>query len=390
MKKHLTGLLSAALLLTACSDNGKGRLTVSIDNLPQDSLICSWFTPATIRERGDMTTFLVGGTRSGDKVEFSIDIPDDGHLYKVFLAPQNFRGDGPRQNIELFLLPGGKTHVEASYEPKSKAIDYTLEGSDDQQRWIEHSRAIEPVKLRLDMLSATAMMISPDRRNPDDTVYKQIRSLADSIRRFKAAYIGTHPADQISGYYMTTIDNGPVADSLYRLLDPSVKEGPLKEWLDLQNEMTGKMLAAEKARATVVAGTSSPDFTLPDTDGKDFTLSSLYGRGKYTVLDFWGAWCTWCMKGMPAMKEAYGKYKTAVEFVGIDCGDKEEVWKQTVASQQLPWINVRSEGDDVSVRFGVEAFPTKMILDPRGVVVARYTGEDPAFYTTLDSLVNKR
>lgn len=390
MKNHLTGLLSAALLLTACSDSGKGRLTVSIANLPQDSLICSWFTPATIRERGNMTTFLVGGTRSGDDVDFSIDVPDDGHLYKVFLVPQDFRGDGPRQNIELFLLPGGKTHVEAAYEPKGKAIDYTLEGSDDQQRWMEHSRAIESWELRRDMLSATVMMISPERRHPDDSVYMLIGQLTDSILRFKAAYIGAHPADPVSGYYMTTIDNGPAADSLYRLLDPGVKEGPLKEWLDLQNEMTGKMLAAEKARTTVAAGATVPDFTLSSIDGKDFTLSSLYGRGKYTVIDFWGAWCGWCMKGMPAMKEAYGKYKTAVEFVGIDCGDKEEVWKRTVASQGLPWINVRAEGDDIPVRFGVEAYPTKIVIDPQGVIVARYTGEDPAFYTTLDSLVNKR
>lgn len=390
MKKHLTGLLFAALLMTACSDSGKGRLTVSIENLPQDSMICSWFTPATIRERGDMTTVLVGGTRSGDNVDFSIDLPDDGHLYKVFLAPQSFRGDGPRQNIELFLLPGAKAHVDATYQPKSKVIDYTIEGSDDQQRWMEHEKAIEPLKLRLDMLSATAMMISPDRRSPNDSIDRIIRNLADSVQQFKVAYIGANPADQVSGYYMTTIGNGRVADSLYRLLDPSVKEGPLKEWLDLQNEMTGNMLAAEKARETVVAGAPAPDFTLPGIDGKEFTLSSLYGKGKYTVLDFWGAWCTWCMKGMPAMKEAYDKHKDAVEIVGIDCGDKEEVWKQTVATQQLGWTNVRASGDEIPVRFGIEAYPTKMILDPQGVVVARYTGEDPAFYTTLDSLVNKR
>ena len=390
MKKHLTGLLFAALLMTACSDSGKGRLTVSIENLPQDSMICSWFTPVTIRERGDMTTVLVGGTRSGDNVDFSIDLPDDGHLYKVFLAPQSFRGDGPRQNIELFLLPGAKAHVDATYQPKSKVIDYTIKGSDDQQRWMEHEKAIEPLKLRLDMLSATAMMISPDRRSPNDSIDKIIRNLADSVQQFKVAYIGANPADQVSGYYMTTIGNGRVADSLYRLLDPSVKEGPLKEWLDLQNEMTGNMLAAEKARATVVAGATAPDFTLPGIDGKEFTLSSLYGKGKYIVLDFWGSWCTWCMKGMPAMKEAYDKHKDAVEIVGIDCGDKEEVWKQTVAAQQLGWTNVRSAGDEIPVRFGIEAYPTKMILDPQGVVVARYTGEDPAFHTTLDSLVNKR
>lgn len=390
MKKLLTALLFSALLLTACTDSGKGRLTVSIQGMPDDSLICSWFTPATVRERGDMTTFLVGGTRNGDRTDFTVDLPDGGHLYKVFLAPQSFRGDGPRQNIELFLLPGEKTHVRATYEPEHKTIDYTLDGSPDQQRWLDQEKTVEPLQLRLDMLRMATLVISPERRGENDTLNRQIQLLADSIQNLKVAYIGAHPADPVSGFMLSTLDNGRTVDSLYGLLDESVTQGPLREWLDLQKEMTANMLAAEQARGTVVAGAAAPDFTLPDTGGKDFTLSSLYGQGKYTVLDFWGTWCVWCMKGMPAMKEAYAAHKAAVEFVGIDCGDKEDVWKQTVREQGLDWINVRADGDDIPVRFGIEGFPTKVILDPQGTIVARFTGEDPAFYTALDSLVNKR
>ena len=35
----------------------------------------------------------------------------------------------------------------------------------------------------------------------------------------------------------------------------------------------------------------APDFELPDLQGNPLKLSSL--RGKYVVLDFWGAWCVW-------------------------------------------------------------------------------------------------
>ena len=41
----------------------------------------------------------------------------------------------------------------------------------------------------------------------------------------------------------------------------------------------------------------APDFTLNDLSGKPLTLSSL--RGKYVILDFWGSWCVWCIKGFP-------------------------------------------------------------------------------------------
>lgn len=66
----------------------------------------------------------------------------------------------------------------------------------------------------------------------------------------------------------------------------------------------------------------APDFTLKDIQGNDFSLSS--AKGKYVILDFWGSWCGWCIKGLPDMKKAYRKYKHKVVFVGIDCNDTEE------------------------------------------------------------------
>lgn len=388
MKKLLLGSLFIVLLLSACH-SGNGRLTVSIEGLPDDSLICSYFNTNTVRQRGDVTTFIVGGEREGSRVDFTIDMPDKDKLYKVFLAPQSFSADGPRQSIELFLLPGRKTHVDATYQAKQKTLDYTLDDA-DQQRWLEAYKQIEPLQLRLDLLQMTAMMIAPERRSPEDTILVQIRFLADTIQRMKADYIGTHPDDLVSAFYMTTINDGYAFDSLYNLLGDQAKNGPLREWLDLQKESVDNILAADKARGTVQAGGTAPDFTLPDLEGNAFTLSSLYGKGKLTVIDFWGTWCSWCMKGMPSMKEAYAKHKTKVEFVGIDCGDKQEVWKQGVASLQLEWINVWTENDDVSVSYGIEGYPTKLILDPQGKILARFNGEDPSFYATLDSLVNKQ
>ncbi len=388
MKKIWVGLMFAGLFFTACS-GGRGRVTVSIEGLADDSLICSYFTPATIREREEVTTLFVGGEKHGEKTEFSIDLPEDGHLYRIFLAPQSFRGDGPKQGMELYLGPGERIAVRATYDPKSRVIEYTLAGSEAQQRWRDDEQKLEPLRLQLEMLGRTARMISPYRRNDSDTVMREMQRLSDSIQRHKEAYIAAHPADPASAYHLISLPNAERFDSLYRTLDPAVQQGVLREWMDLQLEFLAKQSATEQAREAVVEGGSAPDFTLPNRTGGDFTLSSLYGTGKYIVLDFWGTWCGWCMKGMPAMKQAYEKHRGAVEFVGIDCGDKEEVWRATVEKQQLPWINVRAADDEILVRFGIEGFPTKMILDPSGKIVARYTGEDPAFYTTLDSLVGR-
>ena len=134
----------------------------------------------------------------------------------------------------------------------------------------------------------------------------------------------------------------------------------------------------------------APDFELPDLQGNPLKLSSL--RGKYVVLDFWGSWCIWCIRGIPNMKEAYAKYKDKMEILGVDCRDAEPKWKAAVNEYQLPWLQVRCPDDKLQTlasQYNIEGFPTKVIIDPEGKIVKVIVGEDPAFYTFLDKLFAK-
>ena len=109
-----------------------------------------------------------------------------------------------------------------------------------------------------------------------------------------------------------------------------------------------KIKARKEAEAKIKEGLPAPDFTLNDLNGQPLALSSL--RGKYVVLDFWGSWCGWCIKGIPDMKKYYEKYKGKLEILGIDCRDTEEKWKAAVEKHELPWLHVRNAGDpDVSI-----------------------------------------
>ena len=152
---------------------------------------------------------------------------------------------------------------------------------------------------------------------------------------------------------------------------------------------TAETPAAETEQMeTAVADTDlAPDFELPDLQGNPLKLSSL--RGKYVVLDFWGSWCVWCIRGIPKMKETYVKHKDKMEILGVDCRDTEAKWKAAVAEHQLPWLQVRCPDEQLrtlGVQYNIEGFPTKVVIDPAGKVVKVVVGEDPAFYTFLDEL----
>ena len=105
------------------------------------------------------------------------------------------------------------------------------------------------------------------------------------------------------------------------------------------------------------------------------------------VLDFWGSWCVWCVRGVPKMKEYYEKYKDKMEILGMDCGDSEDDWKTAVKELGMPWQHVYvPEGSDLMKKFQIQGFPTKIILDQKGNIMQTVVGETPEFYEALDKL----
>lgn len=150
---------------------------------------------------------------------------------------------------------------------------------------------------------------------------------------------------------------------------------------------SGTAAAQENADTTAVGKKMAPDFTLTDIDGKAFTLSSL--RGKIVVIDFWGSWCGWCVKGMPEMKNYYNKYKGKLEIVGVDCEDTDAQWKHAVKQLGLPWIHVYNPKGigDITRKYAVQGYPTKCIVGKDGELLKVVIGEDPAFYTALDEIM---
>lgn len=153
---------------------------------------------------------------------------------------------------------------------------------------------------------------------------------------------------------------------------------------------TNEAVAVETQQVEAADTEMAPDFELPDLQGNPLKLSSL--RGKYVVLDFWGSWCVWCIRGIPKMKEAYSKHKEKMEILGVDCRDSEEKWKAAVEEHQLPWLQVRCPDESLQAlasKYQIEGFPTKAIIDPDGKLVKVVVGEDPTFYTFLDELFAK-
>ena len=204
------------------------------------------------------------------------------------------------------------------------------------------------------------------------------------------SFIKQHPDNEACAYLVPQFGSLDKMKEAAALLSPAVRDGRMKSYY--QRTIDGlelRMKAEEEAAKKQAAGVQAPAFTLNDINGKPLSLASL--KGKYVVLDFWGSWCIWCIKGFPEMKEYYNKYKGKFQILGIDCNDTPEKWKEAVKKHELPWLHVYCPRDNRKLMedYGIQGFPTKILIDPQGKIVKSVVGEDPAFYTLLDQTFGK-
>ena len=359
MKKNVFTLLAGAALLCACqATDNKGRIDLELAEMKSDTL---WVGSYVIQNRENLKidTILPGQTT------YTFVAETDSNVYKIFIAPT----DGTNKAIVLALLPGEHIKVTGSME------DWQVAGSELNATYAPIQQACYPYVEKMDSLAK--IMTEEIYRNEYLPTWRQKDSL-------QADYVRQHPDDDLSLFILENI-RGRSIDELYPTLTERVKNGPLASIAQIFEEDIRQRKLFEENKKKIVEGIEAPDFTLNDLNGQPLSLSSL--RGKYVVLDFWGSWCGWCIKGIPDMKKYYEKYKGKLEILGIDCRDTEEKWKAAVEKHELPWLHVRNAGDpDVSVLYAIQGYPTKIVVDPEGKIAKIVVGEDPAFYQYLDEL----
>lgn len=286
--------------------------------------------------------------------------------------------------IKLVMKPGTKVTVSGVLD--KTILTYAVKGDVFNETFA--SRRTNSLKVKADLVRKELQIDSMAYSGVDEKIVDKLDAELQ-IERIKSQltdleYIKANPSQDLSAYYLNAM---PMDTFLIyvKTLDPSVRTGILAKGLDMQEEQLKKFKAVEEAQKRVSVGSIAPDFELKSINGNRMKLSDL--KGKFVVIDFWGAWCFWCMKGVPQMKDAYAKYKDKVEFIGVDVRDKEDVWKSTVAKNEMNWVHVMNlTTADVPVLYGVSGYPTKFILDPELRIVARIIGESPEFYKKLDEL----
>lgn len=103
-------------------------------------------------------------------------------------------------------------------------------------------------------------------------------------------------------------------------------------------------------------------------DGSKVDLASL--RGKVVLVDFWATWCAPCVEEVPAVVEAYGKFKDkGFEIVGISLDSDKAALEEFTTKNKMTWpqyFDGKGWENEMAKRFGIQSVPTMWLLDREG------------------------
>lgn len=381
MKKVLYSCLTAAMLLVSTTAQAAGEELRVKGNLKNfgDTILVYVSAPGSRDTRPD--TFFV---KKG-KFDFNVKVK---RVSNIILTVPNAKPQQDNKTIGLMAVPGEtlelKGDVEGSYE---------VGGSEFYKQFNAVAKATDQAGKDIEVFTndlRNRLKAGGDRAQLEKEYAEKAPILAQKMERDLMNFIKQNPTNEAGVIIIKKFESLEQMEEALGYLAPAVKEGRMKPYYSYYVDvLKAKKEESERNAKKQAAGTIAPDFTLNDINGQPLALSSL--KGKYVVLDFWGTWCGWCIKGFPEMKKYYEKYKGKLEILGVDCGDTEAKWKASVKELQLPWLHVYNpRNSSVLADYGVKGFPTKIIIGPDGKIVKTVVGENPSFYTFLDELFGNK
>jgi len=363
--------LALSVLVAVMTANvANADITVNFRQVPEDGKVVAvhLLLSDMQKSRAERRAATVVDTLSVENGKLVMPLADGATQYSLTV--------GDKQNqIRFFAAPGENIVIDVN---SLSPFSYSMKGSE----------LVEGIQTMDDKIAPIMEQVKKVR-SQENADNKALEALSESYVKIFKDFIAANPNSTATPYAAMNLHSEDFINAFDNLSD-AAKTSIVMPLVTAQYESVKKRQEQNKKQQALQSGdVDAPGFTLKNPEGKDVSLADF--RGKWVILDFWGTWCPWCIKGFPALKEAYKKYEGKLEIIGIDCGDKQEQWKNGLTKYELPWVQVYKPETETKVLedYYVQGFPTKVIVSPEGKIMNITVGENPDFFNTLAKLIGE-
>lgn len=373
-----------SILATAPFGRLSAQITATIKGLGNDTVYVWRYPLANIED-------MHKDTLTANNDVFVYPVPTEPTAYAIIPQKAVYtRSDGSfyvaqTKLIELFSFPDEQITIKGELE--EYYINYETSGNDVTRtlalfRISYKTPAIEAVKTEL------KMDVMRKNGGTDDQINELFRTRSqyfDEVARAKTEYVNKNVDQDFSAYLISRFPLEKFA-TYYPRLTEDVRSGMFRNVLENSYKNFKTFNATKIAEEALTATNDAPHFELRDVDDKIVSLSDF--KGKLIVLDFWGTWCPPCVKEIPKLKSFYEKNKEDIVLIGIACNEKREEWNSAIRNYNLEWPQlINADTDDVAVKYGISAYPTKIVIDKNQKIVKRFIGATEAFFEEVQGLM---
>ncbi len=294
---------------------------------------------------------------------------------QLYITPGNMQLTVPYNNFtDGIVLKGSPVQAEADALKKSKApIMKQLKPYSDAYNKANNAY-IEARREKKDEATLERLKeVTTVAKDAMDPYYAELRKKDEE-------FMNKYPASFVTASLLRfSVTRMPLeeGEGRYSKLTDEVKNSDIGK--AIKQELDELRAGSPGAKAFV--------FASKELRGVPLSLSDY--KGKYVLLDFWASWCVPCRKGNPHLLSLYSRYKDkGLEIIGVSDDDSNpDAWQKAVDKDQIGvWKHVlrglkRVDGPEmfdrsasISDRYGISSLPTKILVNPDGVIIGRYGG----------------
>jgi hypothetical protein len=365
-KVFLFTLLAA--LIAGCNSKNSVTISGNITN-PKGKYLKLWRVDVNVPSLTDSAKISSGGSF---RFRFKASDPE---FYQMGYSPSEF--------VTLLVKPGDEVFLR--FPSANLFPEYSVKGSPDSDMIRELETRLAGTRKALDSLRIV-YETAVSEKAPEKvltTTEEEITRVVNEQRNHNIGFVldNLNSLVSIIAIYQRFNDESYVLYhnrdlQIMKLLSDtlSARYPKSRQVRALTEDFRRELNSMNMRRFEAIAQAAEPTVLNPDlvnTEGRRISLSSL--KGKYVLLTFWSAASQDCISNNLQLKEYYRMYnKKGLEIYQINLDENEEIWRNAVKFDELPWISVR-EDDPSNPKYmyiyNVKQVPANYLYDRSGEII---------------------